>query len=132
MRTHEPRYGVHSYAVTVSRQVNEEGTMSVDTDSVTVSGEALMFAAETHQMEDFKDDGAAGGSGMEMPVVAVIAPGQWYAVTMVDVHQAPIFVGRRRGWLDERERLLSRLWLNAACGQRRGWPISLRCLPRHL
>ena len=101
MNVHEPRYGVHTYAVKVSSEVSPKGMLYVDADSVTVSGGALMFAAEVHPIEELDEDGEALGTGIELPPVAVIAPGQWYSVAMVGDDLTPIFLDRQERWRDE-------------------------------
>jgi hypothetical protein len=42
------------------------------------------------------------GSDIELASTAVIAPGQWYTVTLVDEDLTPILVDRHGGQLEDR------------------------------
>jgi hypothetical protein len=93
MAGRQPRYGFHTYRVRVNAASDEtgQGAVFVSADSLTVTpAGALILAIEEHALEDFEEapDGEirlkADASGIDMPPVAIFAPGQWYSAILVD------------------------------------------------
>ena len=93
MAGRQPRYGFHTYRVRVNSASDEtgEGIIYVSADSLTVTpAGALILAIEQHALEDFEEapDGELrlrpDASGIDVPPVAVFAPGQWYSAVLVD------------------------------------------------
>ena len=93
MAGRQPRYGFYTYRVRVNAASDEqgEGVVFVGADSLTVTpAGALILAIEQHALEDFEQapDGElrlkADASGIDVPPVAVFAPGQWYSAVLVD------------------------------------------------
>jgi hypothetical protein len=109
MADRQPRYGFHTYRVRVNTASDEtgEGVVYVGADSLTVTpAGALILAIEQHALEDFEEapDGElrlkADASGIDVPPVAVFAPGQWYSAILVDPESHEPLYG---GDLDEED-----------------------------
>lgn len=92
MAEREARYGLNLYRVYVSAESNvSQLWVTVRADSLTVTpAGALILAVEVDPVEDLEEtsDGDLrrkdDATGIDVPPVAVFAPGHWHAAIMVD------------------------------------------------
>jgi hypothetical protein len=92
MADREARYGLNLYRVYVSEASNVASLwVNVSADSLTVTpGGALILAVEVEPIENLEEtpDGdlrrKENAAGIDVPPVAVFAPGHWHAAIMID------------------------------------------------
>jgi hypothetical protein len=100
MAEREARYGLNTYRVHVNPTIYDTPSVFVSADSLTVTSiGALILAVEVEPIENLEQTTEgdirrrADASGIDLPPVAVFAPGHWYAAVMVDfdTHQPSFF-----------------------------------------
>jgi hypothetical protein len=99
MNKRTARYGEHTYAIRVPKEARAAWELSEEAlyfpaDSITVRDGVLMLSVEVDPMEVLDAGEEATGEQIEMPPVAVFAPGQWYSAILVDAEHKPFFSER--------------------------------------
>jgi hypothetical protein len=93
------RYGEHIYAIRVPKEARAAWELSEEAlyfaaDSITVRDGVLMLSIEVDPVEAIAAGEEATGEQIELPPVAIFAPGQWYSAVMVDHEHKPFFAER--------------------------------------
>jgi hypothetical protein len=99
MNKRTARYGEHIYAIRVSKEPRAAWELSEEAlyfpaDSITVRDGVLMLSVEMDPWEALDAGEEATGEQIEMPPVAVFAPGQWYSAILVGDEHKPFFAER--------------------------------------
>ena len=96
MNKRTARYREHTYAIRVPKEAKaawepSEEALYFAADSLTVRDGVPILSVEVEPIETMEDEPS---EQIELPPVAVFAPGQWYSAILVDDEHKPFFAER--------------------------------------